>query len=68
MREEEIRQRCTRELGMSDEEAQFVVNNLYVYAMPDFSEWDWTEIDQCFRDVLWFRGKTDAEIEEALKS
>lgn len=66
MQDREIVKRCL-ELGMSQDEANWVVAHLYDYAQPDWSEWSWDEIDECLRDVLWFRGKTDAEIEEHLK-
>jgi hypothetical protein len=51
---------------MSADEAKWVADNLYNYACPDFSEWDWSEIDECFRSVLWFRGKTKAEVKALL--
>lgn len=47
---------------MSLTDAQWVAEKLYDYAIPDFSEWSWAQIDECLRDVLWFKGKTDVEI------
>lgn len=66
MQDSETLKRCTEKLGMSTNDAQWVLEHLYDYAMPNFSEWSWAQIDECFRDVLWFKDKTDAEIEEAL--
>ena len=66
MRNSEIIKRCVEKLGMTLETAKWVAENLYIYAVPDFSEWSWREIDQCFRDVAWFMGKTEAEIVRAL--
>lgn len=66
MRNGEIIKRCVDSLGMALAVAEWVAENLYTYAMPDFSEWSWGEIDQCFRDVAWFYGKSEAEILEAL--
>lgn len=66
MKNQQIINRCTQQLGMSLEDAKWVAENLYTYACPDFSEWSWGEIDTCFRDVLFFRGKTDAEILQSL--
>lgn len=62
MRNDQIIKRCTEKLGMSPEDAKWVAENLYTYACPDFSEWSWEEIDTCFTDVLFFKGKTDAEV------
>lgn len=62
MRDQQVINRCTGKLGMSDSDAAWVAENLYIYACPDFSEWSWWQIDACFRDVLWFKGKTDAEL------
>lgn len=58
--------RCVETLGMTPEQAKWVADNLYTYDCPDFSEWSWSQIDTCFRDVLWFKGKSEAEIMEAL--
>lgn len=66
MNSNQIFKRCVETLGMSPECAEYVADNLYTYAVPDFSEWSWSEIDQCFRDVAWFFGKTEAKILEAL--
>jgi hypothetical protein len=51
---------------MSIVDAQWVANHLYEYCVPDFSEWGWAQIDQAFTDTLWFKGKSSAEIMEAL--
>lgn len=53
--------RCIK-LGMSSVDAKWVAANLYTYACPDFSEWSWGQIDTCFRDALFFKDKTDAEV------
>lgn len=66
MNTKQIIERCISHLGMTIEDARWVSDHLYEYCMPDFSEWDWPEIDQAFRDVLWFKDKTKAEIEAAL--
>lgn len=66
MRNSEIIKRCMDKLKMTQAEAEWVAEHLYNYVVPDFSEWSWAQIDQAFRDVLWFKGKTDAQIEEAL--
>lgn len=66
MRDSDIIRLCIDKLKMTPEEAEWVVGHLYDYVVPDFSEWSWAQIDQAFRDVLWFKGKTEAEIMEAL--
>jgi len=66
MNDNQIANRCASVLKMSADEAKWVADNLYNYACPDFSEWDWSEIDECFRSVLWFRGKTKAEVKALL--
>lgn len=66
MQARQIVERCTSKLGMSESDAQWVAEKLYDYAMPDFSEWSWKQIDECFNDVLWFKGKTEQEIKAAL--
>jgi hypothetical protein len=66
MMTQEIIERCTSKFGMSLVDARWVAERLYDYAMPDFSEWSWSQIDECFKDVLWFKRKTDAEIKAAL--
>lgn len=66
MNSKQIIERCVTRLGMTQEQAEWVAKNLYTYAAPDFSEWSWEQIDECFRDVLWFKDKTDAEIAAAL--
>jgi hypothetical protein len=66
MNTNEIIKRCVEKLGMSPEEARWVAENLYNYASPDFSEWSWEQIDECFKDVLFFKDKTDAEVTAAL--
>lgn len=66
MSNNEIIERCVEKLGMSPEGAKWVAENLYTYECPDFSEWSWAQIDTCFRDVLWFKGKTDVEILKSL--
>ena len=66
MSEQQVIKRCVSTLGMGADDARWVAAHLYDYCVPDFSEWDWSEIDQCFRDVLWFKDKSDAEIEAAL--
>lgn len=67
MGDREIIKRCVQNLGMSLENAQWVADNLYTYDCPDFSEWSWAQIDTCFKDVLFFKGKTDAEILQSLE-
>lgn len=62
MSNNEIIKRCTDKLSMSPVEAKWVAENLYTYALPDFSEWSWSQIDTCLKDVLFFKGKTDAEV------
>lgn len=52
MRDEKIIERCTTKLGMTQEQAQTVVDNIYTYFMPDWSEWSWSKIDRMFRDTL----------------
>jgi hypothetical protein len=66
MRRDEIIKRCVDKLGMAQLEAEWVADNLYLYESPDFSEWPWRQIDQCFRDVLFFKGKTEEQILEAI--
>lgn len=66
MKTSEIINRCVDKLGMSPDDAKWVADNLYTYECPDFSEWSWEQIDTSFRDVLWFKGKTEAQIMEAL--
>lgn len=66
MYRQEIINRCTTKLRMTDEEAAWVADNLYMYETPDWSEWTQQQIDECFCGVLWFKGKTEAEIMEAL--
>ena len=55
MRNSEIIERCTGKLDMSMEEAEWVTANLYTYALPDWSEWSWGQIDRCLKDVLAFK-------------
>lgn len=66
MKTAEIITRCTDKLGMTPEEAEWVAENLYNYEVPDWSEWTWRQIDECFKGVLWFKDKTEAEIKELL--
>jgi hypothetical protein len=66
MTSQQIIQRCTLKLKMSTADAQWVADHLYDYCVPDFSEWGWAQIDQAFTDTLWFKGKSNAEIMEAL--
>lgn len=66
MRNSEIIKRCVETLKMTQAEAEWVAEHLYDYVVPDFSEWSWAQIDQSFRDVLWFRGKTEKQITEFL--
>jgi len=66
MRNGEIVTRCVNTLGMTTEEGQWVAENLYNYEMPDWSEMSWREIDTMFKATLWFKDKTDKEIEAAL--
>jgi hypothetical protein len=66
MTNQQIVQRCTLKLKMSIVDAQWVANHLYDYCVPDFSEWSWAQIDGAFTDTLWFKGKSNAEIMEAL--
>ena len=66
MTEKEIIERCVNSLDMSESDAQWVASNLDRYAAPDFSEASWEEIDETFRSVLFFKEKTDRDIEEFL--
>lgn len=66
MKTEEIVQRCTTKLKMTAEEALWVAENLYMYEVPDWSEWSWQQIDECFRGVLWFKDKTEEQIKQEL--
>lgn len=68
MTNDEIVHRCVSKLGMSPEEGQWVADHVYDYFVPDWSEWSWQQIDQCLGDVLFFRGKTDEEVEAWLGS
>lgn len=55
MGKQKIIERCTTKLGMTQEEAQWVADNLYRYYMPDWSEWDWPEIDETLQATLTFK-------------
>lgn len=57
MRDDEIEKRCVEKLGMSKEDAKWVVKNLDNYFVPDWSEWSWRKIDQTLRDTLSFKKK-----------
>ena len=53
MNSQQIKERCTNKLKMTPEQAQIVVDNLDIFASPDFSEMSWREIDAMFSDVLY---------------
>lgn len=55
MNTKQIISRCTDKLEMTQEQAKWVADNLYNYAVPDWSEMSWRQIDQCLRDTLLFK-------------
>jgi hypothetical protein len=52
MKRENIIAHCTGKLKMTASEAQIVADNIYIYDEPDWSEWSWRQINNCFRGVL----------------
>lgn len=52
MKREQIVSYCVTKLKMTASEAEIVVDNVYIYDMPDWSEWSWRQINACFRGVL----------------
>lgn len=55
MSTKEIISRCISKLGMREEEAKWVCENLYRYSVPDWSEMSWGEIDRMLLDTLKFK-------------
>ncbi len=53
MSDEAIKKHCVERLKMTTEQAQIVVDNLYTFAVPDFSEMSWRQLNEIFRDVLY---------------
>lgn len=52
MSEEKIIAHCVGKLKMSKADAELVAKNIYIYDSPDWSEWSWSQINNCFRGVL----------------
>lgn len=52
MKTEQIIEHCIKRLKMTPEQAALVAENIYIYDMPDWSEWSWRQINACFRGVL----------------
>lgn len=52
MKRETIISHCVTKLKMTPRDAEIVADNIYIYDMPDWSEWSWRQINGCFRGVL----------------
>lgn len=50
MNKHNIIKRCIK-LGMKNCEAEWIADNIYTYALPDWSEWSWGQIDRCLREL-----------------
>jgi len=53
MSDKEIKNRCVKKLNMTQGQAEIVLENLDMFASPDFSEMSRYQIDAMLKEVLY---------------
>lgn len=55
MSREKIIERCVIKLKMTQQDAEWVADNLDWFYEPNWSEWSWRQIDKMFRETLTYK-------------